>query len=114
MAPFMLLIGKSPSAEMTGGALLSWIVYSNDPIFWVPTGVIRFWPASALATSWPDRPRACIAAGVEIDLNLPRLAAIRVGNGRTRDGNERRANTLQADVGERLLGQALSPRTQAG
>ena len=33
------------------------------PIFSVPTGVIRFCAASALATSWPDRPRACIAAG---------------------------------------------------
>ena len=47
---------------MTDGALLSCTVYSNAPIFCVPTGVIRFWLANALATSCPDSPRACIAS----------------------------------------------------
>ncbi len=36
-------------------------MYSKLPIFCVPTGVIRFCAASALATSWPDSPRACSA-----------------------------------------------------
>ncbi len=40
------------------------MTYSKLPIFWVPTGVIRFCAASALATSCPDRPRACSAVGL--------------------------------------------------
>jgi hypothetical protein len=52
------LIGRSASAANAVGALLSWIVYSKLPIFCVPTGVMRFWFASALATSAPERPRA--------------------------------------------------------
>ena len=84
------------------------MLYSNWPIFWVPTGVIRFCAASALATSCPDRPRACSAVGIEIDLDLALLAAERIGNGGARHGDQRRAQLIDADVGEILLGQSLA------
>ena len=90
------------------GELLSWMLYSNWPIFWVPTGVIRFCAASALATSCPDSPRACSAAGIEVDLDLALLAAEGIGDRGARHGHQRRAELVDADVGEVLLGQPLA------
>ena len=46
-----------------------------------------------------------MATGVEIDLHLPRLAAIGERDGGARHGDERRAHQVEAEVGERLLGQ---------
>ena len=63
MAPLATLIGRSPSVLITEGALFRLIAYSKVPIFCVPTGMIRFCAARALATSWPERPRARIATG---------------------------------------------------
>jgi hypothetical protein len=103
-----VLIGKSPRSSRLEGASLSCTAYSKAPIFSLPTGVIRFWAASALATSCPDRPLACRAVGIEVDLNLPLLAAERVGNGGAGHGDERRAHLVDADVGQPLLGEALA------
>ena len=90
------------------GELLSWMLYSKPPIFWVPTGVIRFCAASALATSCPDRPRACSADEIEVDLHLALLAAERIGDRGAGHRHQRRAQLIDADVGEVLLGQALA------
>ena len=78
------------------------------PIFCVPTGVIRFCAASALATSCPERPRACERTRIEVDLHLARLAAERIRNRRARHGDQARADHVEAEVGELLLGQSLA------
>ena len=84
------------------------MLYSKAPIFWVPTGVIRFCAASALATSCPDSPRACSACGIEIDLHLALLAAERIGDRGAGHRDQRRAQLVDADVGEVLLGETLA------
>ena len=88
--------------------LLSWTAYSKSPIFCVPTGVIRFCAASALATSWPDRPRACSACGLRSICIWRGLPPIGIGDRRARNRHQRRAHLVDADVGEVLLGQALA------
>ena len=84
------------------------MLYSNAPIFCVPTGVIRFWAASALATSCPDRPARLQRGRIEIDLHLALLAAERIRNGRAGYRDQRRAQLVDADVGEVLLGEPLA------
>ncbi len=69
------------------------MVYSNSPIFWVPTGVIRFCAASALATSCPTGRAPAARAGIEVDLDLALLAAERIRNRGARHGDQRRAQT---------------------
>jgi hypothetical protein len=98
------LIGRSPSSAITDGALLSWIVYSRLPIFCVPTGVIRFCARARWRRPVP-RARAPAWRPVEIDLHLPDFAAVGKRNGGARHGDERRAHHVEAEVGERLLGQ---------
>ena len=84
------------------------MVYSNWPIFWVPTGVIRFCAASALATSCAGQPARLQRGRIEVDLDLALLAAERIGNGRARHRDERRAQLVDAEIGQVLLGQALA------
>ena len=45
---------------------------------------------------------------IEIDLHLPRLASKRKGNRRPRHRDQRYAHDIEAEIGERLLGQALA------
>ena len=84
------------------------MVYSKPPIFCVPTGVIRFCAASALATSWPDRPARLQRGGIEVDLDLALLAAERIRDRRAGHGDQRRAQLVDADIGKVLLGQPLA------
>ena len=49
--PSAVLIGSSLSFSTSVGASLRFTIYSNRPIFSVPTGVIWFWLASAATTS---------------------------------------------------------------
>ena len=108
MAPLTTLIGRSPSSSILSGELLSWMTYSKPPIFWVPTGVIRFCAASALATSWPDRPRACSACELRSICTWRCLPPIGIGDRGAGHRHQRRAQLVDADVGEILLGQALA------
>ena len=61
--PLTTLIGRLPRSAIAEAELFRSSEYSRLPIFWVPIGTIVFCAASALATSRPDRPRACIACG---------------------------------------------------
>ncbi len=90
------------------GELLSWMLYSKPPIFWVPTGVIRFCAASALATSCPDSPRACSAGGLRSIWIWRCLPPIRIGDRGARHRDQRRAQLVDADIGEVLLGEAFA------
>jgi len=91
-----VLIGKLPRSSICSGELLSWILYSKPPIFWVPTGVIRFCAASA-CDILAGEARDC-SADDEIDLTLTLLAAERKGIGGTGTVNQRRAKLVDADV----------------
>ncbi|KAG1523227.1 hypothetical protein G6F51_014537 [Rhizopus arrhizus] len=62
-APLTVRIGRSFSASISLGLLLSNTVNSLLPSLAVPTGVIWFCAASALPTSCADRPLAAIAWG---------------------------------------------------
>ena len=54
--PFTALIGRSLNSLRRFGASFRLIVYSNLPIFCVPTGVIRFCTVRALTTSCAASP----------------------------------------------------------
>ena len=54
--PFTVLIGRSLKAVITVGESFKFTVYSNWPIFSVPTGVIRFWIDNAFTTSLAEMP----------------------------------------------------------
>ena len=46
--------------------------------------------------------------GIQVDLHLARLAAERIGNRRAGNGHQRRADLIDAEVGQILLGQAFA------
>jgi len=100
-------LGRLPIRSVNG-ELLRLIVYSKPPIFCVPTGVMRFCAASALATSWPERPRACSAFGSRSIWIWRCLPAERKRNRHAGHGHQRRAQLVDADVGKVLLGQAVA------
>jgi hypothetical protein len=68
------LIGRPPRSSIFKGELLSWILYSKPPIFWVPT---------LLAAEW-------------------------IRDRRARHRHQRRAQLVDADVGEVLFGEAIA------
>jgi len=97
-----------PRSSILSGELLSWMLYSKLPIFWVPIGVIRFCAASALATSCPDSPRACNADRLRSICTWRCLPPNGYGMAAPGTVTQRRAQLVDADVGEILLGQAVA------
>ena len=61
--PFTAFTGIAPSSSTPEGAPFRRSVSSVSPIFCVPIGRMKFWAASAVATSCAESPRACSAAG---------------------------------------------------
>ena len=55
---------------------------------------------------------ACSACGIEVDLDLPLLAAIGRGDRRARHGGQRRADEVLAEVEQLLLGQLRAGQRQ--
>ncbi len=74
--PLIVFTGRSLSAAMVVGALFISTWYSSEPILTVPEGVIRVWAFTALTMSVGDSPCACKSRYIEIDLDLPYLAAV--------------------------------------
>src|SRR5262250_1344216 len=100
------LMGRSPSSGTVRGAALRLTSYSNWPILAVPEGRTRLWRASALSTSFGaslglEHPR------VEINHDLPLLAAVGIGNGHAGNGDELGPQEVHAEVEELLLGEPL-------
>ena len=83
-------------------------MYSNSPIFCVPTGVIRFCAASVFATSVPDRPRACSAFGSRSIWICACFSAERIWQRRAGHSDQLRANIVIAEIGQLLLRHALA------
>ena len=98
---------RSPSSSIFSGELLSCTVYSNEPIFIAPTGVIRFCAASVLATSRPDRPSARSAVGLSRSGSTAVCRHRDRGSPR-RERDQRRAQLVDADISEVLFGQAFA------
>ena len=49
-------IGRSLSSEISFGKSFRFTMYSNEPTFSVPTGVMKFWRAIAPTTSCDESP----------------------------------------------------------
>ncbi len=89
--------------------MFSLIAYSYLPIFSVPTGVIKFWLASALATSLASSQASCLhRRGVKVELNLALLAAVGKGNGRARHRNEGNTDRVETEVRQPLFRQTFT------
>ena len=91
---------------------MSWILYSNFPIFCVPTGVIRFCDRKRIGDILAGQAAALERARIEIDLYLPRLTAERKRDRRPGNRDERRAQDVEAEIGKRLFRHALAGQRQ--
>ena len=82
------LIGRSFSSSTVLGLPFSSTSYSNWPIFDGAGRQDQVLRLSALTTSAGERPLDCSARGIEIDHDLPLLAAVGVGDDAPGHGDE--------------------------
>ena len=73
-----------------------------------PTAAADSDSLTAVTTSNGDRPFACSCGRIQIDHDLPLLAAIRIRNHSARNGDQLGAEEVQRDVVQILLLQALA------
>ena len=88
-------------------------VYSMSPIFAVPAGRIRFCALIALTTSAGDRPLACSACGSRSTEICGCLPPYGKRHRRAGDRHELRADEVDAEVEQLLLGQRRARQRRA-
>ena len=83
-------------------------MYSKPPIFWRPDRRDQVLRGQRAGDVLPGQPARLQRLRVEIDLHLALLAAEWIGDRSAWHRDQRRAQLVDADVGEVLFGQALA------
>ena len=107
VAPFTTLIGMLLRSSIVGGVALVRTVYCVSPIFAVPAGKVRFWALTALTTSQRRQPLGQQLCRVDIDHDLPVLAARRRRQGDAGDRRQLLADPIDAVVIELLFAERV-------
>ena len=84
------------------------MVYSNSPIFWRADRRDQVLRGERVGDVLPGQAAGLQRLRIEIDLDLALLAAERIRDRGARHGDQRRAQLVDADIGEVLLGQAFA------
>jgi len=109
MAPLAVNTGRSARPAKSTGALLSWMAYSRLPIFCVPRGQ-QILGGERIGDVIGRQTAGLHGGRIEVDLDLPELAAERKRDGRARHGDQWRTHRIDGDVEHRLFRLPLPAR----
>ena len=108
MAPLTVLIGRSPSSSIFSGELLSCTVYSKTADLFRADRRDQVLRRQRVGDVLPGQSARLQRRRIEVDLDLPLFAAIGIGDRGAGHGDQRRAQLVDADIGEVLFGEAFA------